>query len=149
MQAARTLYRYWVALVFLGIIVQVGLAGYGAFYAAKKVDDNDLISKHTFENGWDPHAAVGTLLGILALILLIIALVARFEPRFRNWNIGLFVLFVLQVLVLAPVGGAVPGLGWLHTINALALFGITGYLAYWAWRGWQTAPDPEPAPAAH
>ena len=60
----------------------------------------------------------------------------------------LFVLFLLQVLVLAPIGGAVPALGWLHPINALAIFGMTGYLAHWAWRGWETAPDPAAAPAS-
>jgi Family of unknown function (DUF6220) len=148
MQAARTIYRYLVALIFVGIIVQVGLAGYGAFHSVKKADDDKTITKHTLEHGWDPHSAFGTLLGILSLILLIVALISRFEPRFRNWNIALFVLFLLQVLVLAQIGGAVPALGWIHPINALALFGITGWLAHWAWRGWQTAPDPAPAPAS-
>jgi uncharacterized protein DUF6220 len=145
MQAARTIYRYWVALIFVGVVVQVGLAGYGAFYVDKKVGKNS-ITKHVFDHGFSPHDAWGTILGILALILLIIALIARFEPRFRNWNIALFVLFLLQVLVLAAAGRAVPGLGWLHPINALAIFGVSGFLAHRAWTRRQTVPDPSPAP---
>jgi NADH:ubiquinone oxidoreductase subunit 3 (subunit A) len=143
MQTARTIYRYWVAVIFLGVIVQVGLAGYGAFYAADKADPGPL-SNDTFDHGWAPHSAWGSILGLLALILLVIALVARFDSHLRNWNIILFVLFLLQVLVLAPIGSSVPALGWLHPINALAIFGISGFLAHRAWRGWDSAPDPAP-----
>jgi Family of unknown function (DUF6220) len=145
MNAARTIYRYLIGIVFLGVIVQVGLAGYGAFYTVNHVDDDPhLITKHRVEHGWDPHSAWGTILGIIALILLIDALIARFDSRLRNWNIALFVLFLLQVLLLAPLGGAVPGLGWLHPVNALAIFGISGWLAHRAWRGWESAPEPAP-----
>ncbi len=144
MQSARTIYKYWVALVFVGVIVQVGLAGYGAFYSADKADPGPL-SDDTFDHGWIPHSAVGTLLGLLALILLIIALVSRFESRLRNLNIILFVLFLLQVLVLAAVGRSVPALGSLHPINALLIFGLSGSLAHRAWRGRDAAPDPAPA----
>lgn len=146
MQIARTIYKYWVALIFLGVIVQVGLAGYGAFYSADKADPGP-VSHNAFDHGWTPHSAVGTLLGLLALILLIIALVARFDSRLRNWNIILFVLFLLQVLVLAALGRSVPALGWLHPITALAIFGISGFLADRVWRLERGGPTVPAAPA--
>lgn len=145
MNAARAIYRYLVLVVFVGVVVQVGLAGYGAFYAAKKVDDDDVISKHTFEHGFDPHSAFGYILGIIALILFIVALVARFDARFRNLNIALFVLFLLQILVFAPLGGAVPGLGSLHPINALFIFGLSAYFAHAVWRGGRAGDAERPA----
>ena len=43
-------------------------------------------------------------------------------------------LLVLQVL-LAWLGAAVAGLGFLHPINALAIFAVTGMLTHRAWRG--------------
>jgi hypothetical protein len=143
--AARAIYKYLVLVVFVGVVVQVGLAGYGAFYAAKKVDDNDAISKHSFEHGWNPHSGFGFILGIIALILFIVALVARFDARFRNLNIALFVLFLLQILVFAPVGGSVPGLGWLHPINALAIFGLLAWFAHAVWRGGRADDSGQPA----
>ena len=36
-----TVYRYWAWLVF-AVAVQVGFAGYGAFYTANKVEDSRI-----------------------------------------------------------------------------------------------------------
>ena len=35
----RTVYWVWSMVVFVMVVIQIGLAGYGAFYAAKKLDD--------------------------------------------------------------------------------------------------------------
>ena len=35
----RAVYRVWAMLLFVAVIVQVGAAGYGAFYAAHKVGE--------------------------------------------------------------------------------------------------------------
>ena len=57
----KTLYRWWASLLLVMIIVQVGFAGYGAFYAAHKIDDNTpkAITEHGFDHGFGPHAAFG------------------------------------------------------------------------------------------
>ena len=39
MNALRTIYRYWISILALAVIVQIAFAGYGAFYAANKVSD--------------------------------------------------------------------------------------------------------------
>ena len=36
MEVLRAIHRYWLALLTLAIVVQIGAAGYGAFYAADK-----------------------------------------------------------------------------------------------------------------
>ncbi len=34
MNVLRAIYRYWAALLFVGVLVQIGFAGYGAFFAS-------------------------------------------------------------------------------------------------------------------
>ena len=135
-----TLYRWWAAIVFLAVLVQVGLAGYGAFHAVDKADDDGQVTKKTVEDGFDLHAGIGYLLVIAVLLLLLLAFLsardrsAGSEDRRVRWSGIALGLLVLQVL-LAWLGSAVAGLGFLHPINALAIFAVTGMLAHRAWRG--------------
>lgn len=132
MSALRTIFRAWAALLFLAIVVQVGFSGYGAFYAAKKVDDDKQIAKHTFEHGFSPHAALGTIVIIAGLILVVLALAARVGRPHVMQSLWVFLLLILQ-LILAAIGFAVPALGWLHPINALVVVGFSGRLAHSLW----------------
>ena len=34
----KTLYKWWAGLMLVAVILQIGFAGYGAFYVAGKVD---------------------------------------------------------------------------------------------------------------
>jgi drug/metabolite transporter (DMT)-like permease len=147
----NTLYRWWAAIVFLAVVAQVGLAGYGAFHAVDKADDageGGSVRANTIQDGFDLHAAVGYLLVIAALLLLGLAyLSARdrrpgSEDRRVRWSGIALGLLILQVL-LAWLGSAVPGLGFLHPIGALAIFAVTGMLAHRAWR--TRAPGEVPA----
>src|SRR5205814_2158077 len=52
-------FRIWASLVSLAIIVQVGLASYGAFNAVDKSDDNGTIGKNAVSDGFNAHAALG------------------------------------------------------------------------------------------
>ena len=61
MNALRAIYRYWISLLALVVIVQIGLAGYGAFYAADKVSDAS-INEDTFEDGFGAHIGLGYLI---------------------------------------------------------------------------------------
>jgi hypothetical protein len=136
-------YRYWAAIVFLAVLVQVGFAGYGAFYAANKADDNK-ITKKVFEHGFDMHSGFGYTVVLGGILLLLIALAGRLgRPRVMK-ALALAVLLVIQVL-LAYLGFAVPALGFLHPINALAIFALSGEIAHSQWRGTATrgpAADP-------
>jgi hypothetical protein len=77
-EALRTIYRYWTALLFLAVLVQIGAAGYGAFNAAP-------------------------------------------------------VLVAIQI-VLAWAGEDHPVVGIFHPLVALLIAGLTGSLAFAAWR---------------
>ena len=57
MNVLRAIYRYWMSLLTLVVVVQIGLAGYGAFYAADKVSDASINE--------DPNAATKVAIRLL------------------------------------------------------------------------------------
>jgi hypothetical protein len=93
--------RWWATWVFVAIIIQIGLAGYGAFYVAGKTDDNGVVNPNTsFDHGFQPRITWGYLgVGTSILILVIIGLIGGIG----RWRLGrqgiLFLLFVLQVFL--------------------------------------------------
>jgi Family of unknown function (DUF6220) len=127
----RAAFKYLVGLFFVGVVAQVGLAGVGAFHTVSKNDDGPL-AKQKAGDWFGAHAAVGYLLVLLSLLILIVALAAR-DGRLRRGAGLLFGLMIVQVL-LAWLGGGVWALGFLHPINALAIFALSGMLAAAEWR---------------
>jgi hypothetical protein len=123
-------FKYLTSLLFLAIVVQVGFAGYGAFNAIDKADSDKQITKKTIENGFDPHGVLGTVVIALMLVLLIVALLARYKIRIAA------VLLVLGLVQwgLAAGGTSAAWVGFFHGINALAIAGIAGSLAGNEWR---------------
>lgn len=81
-------------------IVMFFLAGRGAFGAGS----------------YDPHSTLGSFLGLLALIILILAAVGRREALAAS--AALLVLTIVQTL-LGTIGDDVGILGALHPVNAL------------------------------
>ena len=99
MKLRRTLYRYWAVLLFLAVVLQVGLAGYGAFYTAGKVDDERSILTHDqFDKGWELHAGIGWGVVLGGVLLLVFALLARVGRPWTMLAAALALLFVLQVV---------------------------------------------------
>ena len=142
----RTIYWVWSWVLFAAIVVQVGLAGYGAFYAAGKLDDEgSTIDEDVLMDGFGAHIALGYLVLLAGLIFLVIGLIAGIG----RWRLGihglLFGLLVLQVL-LAWFGFEAPVIGFFHPVNALVLFLLSGWVA---WNEWQLrkAAGPGLAPA--
>jgi hypothetical protein len=127
----RAAFKYLVALFVVGVVAQIGLAGVGAFHTVSKNDDGPL-AKEKAGDWFGAHAAVGYLLVLLSVLLLLVALAAR-DGRLRRGAGLLFGLMIVQVL-LAWLGGGVWALGFLHPINALAIFGLSGMLAAAEWR---------------
>jgi hypothetical protein len=132
-QALRTIHRYWIALLTIAIVVQIGAAGYGAFYAADKSDPGPL-TKDQFEHGFGLHAGLGYFIFLGGIVLLLLALGARLGKRAVLWNLAVPVLLIIQIL-LAWIGFDTPAVGVLHPINAFLILGLTGWLAHDAWRG--------------
>ena len=142
-------FRIWASLVSLAIIVQVGLAGYGAFHAVDESDDKGTIGKDAVSDGFSAHAALGYIILLAAIILVVLAFLAsRGSDRRRlRWSGAIVGLIILQTL-LAWAGGAADWLGVLHGMNALAVAGVAGSLAGREWaahRGASTARAPEAA----
>lgn len=133
MQALRTVHRYWLTLLTLAIVVQIGAAGYGAFYAADKVDPGPLTTKQ-FDHGFSFHAGFGYFIFLGGIVLLLLALAARLGKRGVLRNLAVPVLLAVQI-VLAWFGSGTPAVGVLHPINAFLILGLTGSLVYEAWRG--------------
>jgi heme A synthase len=95
------------ALFFMaGAVAQFVLAGYSAFGGTD----------------WEPHQAFGSLLTLIALVLLVVAFAARREAL--QASAVLFGLMLLQH-VLGMVGTDVPALGALHPLNGLLILGVT------------------------
>ncbi len=134
----RNVYKWWATIVFLAVVVQVGFAGYGAFFVAHKVDKG-VVNQSKFDDGWGFHSGFGYIVVLGGLILLLLALAARVGKRRTLQTLGLFGLLILQV-ILAWIGFGVPAVGALHPINALAIFALIGYLVSTEWGRKTSAP---------
>ena len=134
MSAIRTIYRYWAALLFAAVIVQIGAAGYGAFYSAHKLrHKRDMLGHHLFDHGWNFHNGLGYAIFLGAVILLLLALGGRLGKQGVLRALAAPVLVAIQI-VLAWGGESQPIVGIFHPINALLIAGLTGSLAFAAWR---------------
>jgi hypothetical protein len=126
----RAIYWAWSMVLFAAIVVQVGLAGYGAFYAASKLEDEgSTIDEDVFSDGFGAHALFGYIVLLAGLIFLVIGLVVGIG----KWRLGrhgvLFGLLVLQ-LFLAWFGFEAPAIGFFHPVNALLIFLLAGWVAW-------------------
>ena len=53
----KIVYKWWAALMLAAVVLQVGFAGYGAFFVAGKVDgDGKTVDEDTFMDGFGLHA---------------------------------------------------------------------------------------------
>jgi hypothetical protein len=143
----QAVYKYWAWIVFAAVVLQVGLAGYGAFYVANATDDDGVVDEDKFMDGFGIHAGVGYLIGLLILLFLVIAFAAKVgKPRLIR-NGALFGLWIVQVL-LAWFGFAVPAIGFFHPVNALLIVGLAGSLAWTYWQESKTLVPTAPPPTS-
>jgi hypothetical protein len=134
-QAVRTIYKVWMAVIAVAVLVPIGAAGYGAFYSANRLkDEGDTMTHTAFDHGWTVHADLGWLLVYAILLALLLALIARIGRPLIWWQLALAVAGVLQI-VFALAGEDQPGIGVLHPLNAFVIMGLVGVLAHRAWRG--------------
>ena len=135
MKAFRAIYRIWVSILTAAVALQIFFAGYGAFDAAHKLDDEgSTIDQDGFNASFDPHIATGYFIWLGGIIFLLISFGTRTRTQiFRA--LGVAALLTLQVL-LAWIGYGVPYVaGGLHPINA---FIILGFLLSITYREWKT-----------
>jgi Family of unknown function (DUF6220) len=135
----RDAFKYLTSLLFLAVVVQVALAGYGAFNATSKADDNAAVAGKTITDGFDAHAVLGTVIVGITIVLVLVALAGRLGSPWVQWAGGLVLLGILQML-LSWLGEAVPALGFLHAVNALVIYAAVAMLAHRAWVRRDAAP---------
>ena len=142
----RAVYRWWSALVFLLVIVQIGFAGYGAFGTAKDIDDNGSVDEDRFEELFGLHVGFGYLVILAGLIFLAIGVAAGLG-RWRLGRHGLLALLLVVQLFLAWLGFGVPYVfGFLHPLNAVVIFILAGWIAWNEWKSSRMIGRPAPAP---
>jgi hypothetical protein len=119
-RGALVVYR-WLLLGFLLLgAVQIFLAGLGAFRL-----DNTGVSGDT---AFAPHRAVGFTMGGVALVILILALIARPGTRAVVLAAVMFVLAFLAQSLLASLADSTVLFGGLHALDGLAILGIAAFL---------------------
>jgi heme A synthase len=150
MKAFVGIYRVWVTILTAAVVVQIFLAGFGAFDNAKKLDaDGSTIDSDSFNHSFDPHIALGYFIWLGAVVFLLISFGTRNRSRIYR-ALGVFGLLTLQVL-LAWFGFGVPYVaGGLHPVNAFVILGFLASLTYreWTSRAESTEAAPVTAPAA-
>ncbi len=132
-RAMRTAFRWLTSVLFAAIVVQVGLAGYGAFDLIHKAEHASVsVPKKTIEDAFNAHSALGAVIVLIMLVLVIVSLAGRLGESRLKWSGGIFLLGVLQV-VLGIVSTSVPWVGFLHAVNALAIYAAVALLAHKVW----------------
>lgn len=111
------------AITLAAIAVQIGLAGLGAFGGS-----------------FAAHMTMGYVIGLLTLLILIAALIARPGTTGIWLAVVLFVLAGPVQPLLATLSYGNPWLGALHGLDAAVIFGLTGRIMYEGFRRRPTQP---------
>ncbi|WP_436527516.1 DUF6220 domain-containing protein [Actinoplanes sp. HUAS TT8] len=119
----RSAYRVLSGLITLGVVVQLAAIAAAWFLVLNDVDNGGVFDNNTRNWGHNLHSTVGAIvIPLLAVALLVVSFFARI-PGGVKWAALTFGAVVLQI-ALAFASYAVPGLGALHGLNALAVAGL-------------------------
>jgi hypothetical protein len=132
----RDAFKYLTSLFFAALLVQFALAAYGAFHAVDTAKDG-RATKDAVEHGFSAHVALGWVIVVVLLLLVIVAAVGRLGSPWLQMSGGLLVAGILQV-PFAALGRSVAALGFLHGVNAVAIYAVAALLAH---RAWTRRPD--------
>jgi hypothetical protein len=120
--------------IMLGCVaLQFVLAGYGIFER----------QYHHADDGWfEPHMALGYLIGLLGIAVLVVAIVTHQGRPAVVRSVVLVVLLLLQPFLAGLGTDTNPWFGVLHVLVAVAVAGLTGTLFGQALRGSRPADRP-------
>jgi hypothetical protein len=128
----RNAYRVLAYLIAALVVVQAGAIAYGMFGLFNWVEGGGTYDQAALEAedagigggfGFGLHITIGYfVIPIVALLLLIMSFFAK-VPGGVRWAVFLFLTVVVQTL-LAGFAQEVAGIGWLHGMVALVLFGL-------------------------
>ena len=135
MGVLRTIFRFWLLLLFAAVVLQIAFAGFGAFDVADKLgSEGASVDEDSFNDSWGLHTGFGYLIFLGAIVAFLLALAARVGRRRVLHALAIVGLVMLQI-VLAWIGYGAPLVGALHPINAFLILGAVGALAAREWRG--------------
>jgi Mn2+/Fe2+ NRAMP family transporter len=129
-------YCYASELFLAAVLVQVFLAGVGVF--------GDHNSKVANASSFDPHRALGSVLGLVAVVLFVVALLVRHS---RTTMIAAFALGILAMAAqpaLANGGDSNKWVGGLHALDGMIILGLSGWIARASYRRTRTTNGSQP-----
>jgi hypothetical protein len=135
----RAAYRVFASLIAIAVVLQVASIALSGFTIAKDADDGTTIGSDYSNFGQSYHSIAGSVIGLLALVLLILSFLTD-VPRGRMLA-GIIVGLVVLQFLLAVVSFGLPALGVLHGINGLAIAGVAGAASR------RATSSPTPAPS--
>ena len=126
----KNVYRVLAFLVAAGVMLQAAAIAFGMFGLIKWIENGGTLDKSTELSpaiggytGFSLHATAGIMVvPIIALLFLISSFFAK-VPGGIKWALFVFLATVVQV-ALGLFAHSIAGLGWLHGVNALILFGL-------------------------
>lgn len=113
-------YNYLIGLFFVGVLAQVFLAGVGVF--------GDHASKVANASSLGPHRALGTILGLVAVVLFLVALAARINRSTVLGALALGVLTMAAQPILANGGDNNKWVGGLHALDGMLILLLSLWL---------------------
>jgi hypothetical protein len=121
---------YWWALLafLLAGVAQIFLAGLGVF----SLEDQGLVAAG--DSAFAPHRALGFSMAGIALLILVLAVIARPGARAVVGSAVLVLLASLMQSLLAGLGEDHAVFGALHALDGLLILGIAAYLYFWSRR---------------
>jgi heme A synthase len=125
----KQVYRVLAFLIAAGVAIQAASIAYGMFGLIKWIEEGGTLDQSTEltpalggYTGFTWHATGGIfVISVISLLFLISSFFAKVPGGIR-WALIVLGVTVLQV-ALGLFSHSVAGLGWLHGINALVLFG--------------------------
>jgi len=108
-------YRAALTVFLLMGAVQIFLAGLGVFSSAG-------------DPGFGPHRMVGFAMAAVALVILVLAALARAGGRAIGVAVLLFLLAAVGQSLLAAIGEDSAFVGGLHALDGLVILGLAGFL---------------------
>ena len=92
------------------------LAGLGAF--------TTIHNKQFSDNNFGPHAVLGSVLVVVALLIAVLAAIGRWSGTATRLSAALLGLMVLQFVLGVAGANSAPVLGGLHAVNAVLIVAV-------------------------
>lgn len=114
-------YAHLAGLFAIAVLVQVFLAGVGVF--------GDHAAKVANASSFDPHRALGTVLGLVAVVLFLVALAARESRATVIEALVLAALTLAAQPILANGGDSNKWIGGFHALDGMLILLLSVWLA--------------------